>query len=696
MKPVISVLFTAHWRVCRIFTLKQVILSVVANKPVTTDNSPSDNEMKTKTLRLKVNVAIFLTGIVIAVIFGAILYPAELARKDSQFKRIRLLLDAVFQQKKEDLANEIFARQVKALEATLRDIMKVEGISGISIYDTDGKVLTSAGAAISVRSLTPIVSTEERKTFLSSFVKKKHQDQSLAVYSVAIEVFEKRIGYLNIYYDLDEMERETRLSVTIFVTLLLTILLVMSGLLNILLFRFVIRPVSVLSEAMNKARTGYLGDQVILSSQDEIGEMAAAFNKMSISLHEQQEALKKTEEKYRGIFENAVEGIFQSTWENRFLTANPAIAHILGYPSPDEIIETVTDIRNQLYVIPECYDELLRLAGKHEIISGFEIQLYRKNRSKVWVSLNARPVRDENGELLLIEGMAEDIGQRKEAETLKQAYLARIEKEVEERTLDLNQALGKITDSLEYAQKIQSSLLPNLDEVRNYLRDSFFIWMPRDIVGGDIYFAEQFEDGIIIALIDCTGHGVPGAFMSMIASSFIRRITTAFNCHDPAEILKQLNSVIKTSLQQERKNALSDDGLDATVCFASFKDQTLTFAGARLPIFCVHESNVRIIKGDKQSIGYKSSDVNFDFTNHTVLIEKGMFFYMSTDGFWDQLGGERRRSFGKKRFRYLLEEVSHLPSEEQREILVQRFDEYKGENDRQDDVTVAGFGFQRL
>jgi len=274
------------------------------------------------------------------------------------------------------------------------------------------------------------------------------------------------------------------------------------------------------------------------------------------------------------------------------------------------------------------------------------------------------------------------------------AYARDLEQKVRERTLDLNQALGKITDSLEYAQKIQSSLLPNPDEVRNYLRDCFFIWMPRDIVGGDIYFAEQFEDGIIIAVIDCTGHGVPGAFMSMIASSFIRRITTVLNCHDPAEILKQLNSVIKTSLQQERENALSDDGLDAAICFASLKDRTLTFAGAKLPLFCVHESNVRVIRGDRQSIGYKSSDVNFDFTNHTIIMKKGMSFYMSTDGFWDQLGGERRHSFDKKRFQNLLKEIAELPFEEQREILVQRFDEYKGENDRQDDVTVAGFGFQ--
>jgi len=181
--------------------------------------------------------------------------------------------------------------------------------------------------------------------------------------------------------------------------------------------------------------------------------------------------------------------------------------------------------------------------------------------------------------------------------------------------------------------------------------------------------------------------------MTMIASAFIRRITTIFKCHDPAEILKLLNSIVKTSLQQERKDALSDDGMDAAICFVRPKERSLIFSGAKLPLFYVHNREVSVIKGDKQSIGYKRSDPNFEFVNHTIRIEQGISFYMSTDGYWDQLGGERRRSFGKKRFRNLLKDVAHLPFEEQQPIFLQRFDEYKSENDRQDDVTVAGFGF---
>lgn len=266
---------------------------------------------------------------------------------------------------------------------------------------------------------------------------------------------------------------------------------------------------------------------------------------------------------------------------------------------------------------------------------------------------------------------------------------------------ELAAANTRVMESIRYAKMIQQSLLPNLEEVMAYLPDSFFIWAPRDIVGGDIFFTECFKDGIVIAVVDCTGHGVPGAFMTMIASSFIRTITRVEGCHNPAEILRRMNFIVKTSLQQDTKHATSDDGLDAAVCFVKPKERILTFAGAKLPLFYVQNNEVTVIRGDKQSIGYKRSDPNFEFTNHTIPIEKGMSFYMATDGFWDQLKQDETRrfgvrSFGKQRFSKLLGEVSKLPFCEQERRVLEAFYEYKGENERQDDMTVVGFSFKNL
>ena len=277
---------------------------------------------------------------------------------------------------------------------------------------------------------------------------------------------------------------------------------------------------------------------------------------------------------------------------------------------------------------------------------------------------------------------------------VKDLQAERLKREKAELECKMAEAVNKvITDSIQYAKIIQTSLLPNMVDVKTYLPNSFLLWLPRDIVGGDIIYAESFEEGFLLAVIDCTGHGVPGAFMTMVASTSLRRITRDEKCYEPAEILKRLNVMVKTSLQQDRESANSDDGLDAAICWIKREENTLHFAGAKLPLYYVNGEKLSIIKGDKQSLGYKSSNLAFEFSTHKVKIEAGMSFYLSTDGFVDQLGGDKGFSFGKKRFMALLQENQHLNFEKQSEKIMQAFKEYKGDNDRLDDVTVVGFGF---
>jgi len=256
-------------------------------------------------------------------------------------------------------------------------------------------------------------------------------------------------------------------------------------------------------------------------------------------------------------------------------------------------------------------------------------------------------------------------------------------------------------DSIRYAQLIQSSLLPNPENIKTFVPDSFFIWMPRDIVGGDFIFTDYSETGdneygcLIISIIDCTGHGVPGAFMTMIAAFGLKKIIRDEGWHDPARILKRLSFIVKTTLQQDTDYALSDDGLDAAFCLIKPHEKSLTFAGAKLPLVLIYNDKVTVIKGDRKSIGYKKSDLNFNFTNHTINIRPGMSFYMFSDGFVDQLGEKEDRRFGTRRFRELLSENAHLPFETQRDRLLQAFEMHRGGNEIQDDVTVVGFGFKQ-
>ena len=283
------------------------------------------------------------------------------------------------------------------------------------------------------------------------------------------------------------------------------------------------------------------------------------------------------------------------------------------------------------------------------------------------------------------------------SQTLEVKVAERTE-ELNQRNQQLNEALieveqsnRKIMDSIRYAKRIQSSLLPSPEQLDSILPDNLLIWMPRDVVGGDIYYAEQFASGTIVAVVDCTGHGVPGAFMTMLALSGIKKITTDEGCLDPAEILKRLNMNLKSLLHQDSDQALSDDGLDASICFVDNRKQTLTFAGARQSLICLNHDQLSRIKGDRHSVGYKMSDLNYEFTNHQVEIKKGMSFYLLTDGLIDQLGGENKFSFGSKRFTELLVESRDSPLAAQKERILQKFSEYKQDNEIQDDITVLGF-----
>ncbi len=279
-------------------------------------------------------------------------------------------------------------------------------------------------------------------------------------------------------------------------------------------------------------------------------------------------------------------------------------------------------------------------------------------------------------------------------------------------------AIESVMDSIRYARMIQSSMLPSPEDIHRFLPDSFFIWMPKDIVSGDFIFTDFFAGGLILAVIDCTGHGVPGAFMTMVAIFALKKIIRDTECHDPAQILNQLNVIVKTTLHQNTKYALSNDGLDAAVVTLRLpepmrkKPETdceisghhvknlapccLTFAGAKLPLIYVLDGVATVIRGDRQSVGYRQSrwsDIEFEFTNHTVELRKGMSFYMFSDGFGDQLGGNKRRPFGSRRLKEMLTEHARLPFEKQRENFLRVFNEYKGKNEMQDDVTFVGFGF---
>lgn len=265
-----------------------------------------------------------------------------------------------------------------------------------------------------------------------------------------------------------------------------------------------------------------------------------------------------------------------------------------------------------------------------------------------------------------------------------------LENKVEERTRELNEKNLKIQDSIEYAKMIQQTILPDDDEMRKLFKDYFVIWNPRDVVGGDFYWMRKFEDGFLIVVGDCTGHGVPGALMTMAVNSILNHIVEEM-CHDdPAFILNEMSPLLVQSLGRGRPENNIQDGLDAGAVFVSI-DGKMLYAASRIALISVRDGEVIEIKGDRHTIGPRLRKNQKKFENEKIDMEPGTSFYLATDGVIGQMGGEERLPFGKKRLLSLLKSIQRCPMEEQKKIIWSAFEEYKKEEILLDDVTIMGF-----
>ncbi|SMC51762.1 SpoIIE family protein phosphatase [Sporomusa malonica] len=281
---------------------------------------------------------------------------------------------------------------------------------------------------------------------------------------------------------------------------------------------------------------------------------------------------------------------------------------------------------------------------------------------------------------------------RRIADPLKRALLLtqEMEKQVNERTRELAEKNQRIIDSIDYAKRLQESILPTAEELRTILGDYFILWKPRDIVGGDFYWVRRIDDDrSLVALADCTGHGVPGAFMTMAVNSILNHIVDQ-NHTDPADILAELNRRMKATLHRNDQCRMVDDGLDIAICCIE-KNERLTFAGAKIPLYIKRGDQIHVIKGDKRSIGYRRSSNDLEFTNHSWEIEAQDRFYLTTDGYIDQNGGVKDYPLGRKKLIQAIIEQDAKPLPEQQEAFEAVLSNYMGNESQRDDITIVGF-----
>jgi serine phosphatase RsbU (regulator of sigma subunit) len=256
---------------------------------------------------------------------------------------------------------------------------------------------------------------------------------------------------------------------------------------------------------------------------------------------------------------------------------------------------------------------------------------------------------------------------------------------------ELEKANRYINDGIRYASRIQTALLPDQGTLSGLVDELAVGWQPLDIVGGDYYWAGAFGNKVVIAMMDCTGHGVPGAFMTAVVASSFSRILHHHGHDDPAEMLTQLNRLVKSALRQDRDSAISNDGLDAGICVIDRDRRTVLYAGANLPLLVAEDGTFRLLRGDRMSLGYLDSPEDYRFTAQELPYGKGSAFYLFTDGVTDQVGSEIRQLFGRKRLQKVLAEVADRPLNEQMDVLFQRLAAWRGDERRRDDMTFLAF-----
>jgi sigma-B regulation protein RsbU (phosphoserine phosphatase) len=273
-------------------------------------------------------------------------------------------------------------------------------------------------------------------------------------------------------------------------------------------------------------------------------------------------------------------------------------------------------------------------------------------------------------------------------EDLKEANL-NLERKVMERTRQIEQQRLNITDSIQYASRIQNALMLPSEEMEKMLPSHFVLNKPKDIVSGDYYWVSQKGRRLIIAVADCTGHGVPGAFMSIMGINYLNEIVNKSEEPKANEILDELRAQLIKSLGQTGQRDEARDGMEMALCVIDIDRRRLQFSGAFRPMYLISEGELKVVNGDRMPIGIYNEEL-LPFTSKELSFKENDLIYLFTDGYVDQIGGLDRKTFKSKKFKELLKEVCHKPMQEQRAILREEHEIWRSGQEQIDDILILG------
>lgn len=385
------------------------------------------------------------------------------------------------------------------------------------------------------------------------------------------------------------------------------------------------------------------------------------------------------EQRMRGqmqtLSDNSPDIILRIDLNRLIFYANPAIELYTGIQTDDFNKKQLSEVGlNELVV--STIDEIAEEVKKNKAKIQKEINFPLAQEKRV-MNLNAIPEFNDEGRMETILFILHDITE-----------LKKIEEEVKEKN-------AKITDSINYAFRLQNAILPSQRLIKQSFPDSFMFYLPRDIVSGDFPWLYEKDDDIYIAAIDCTGHGVPGAMLSLIGYFIMNQIVSQPGILNPGEILTQLHKGVQQTLRQDKEGASARDGMDVALCKINIKDMELQFSGAHRPLYHVRNGELSEYKGTRSAIGGipKEGKPEPNFENHIVKLEKEDCVYFFSDGLPDQFGGPEGRKYFPKRIREHVIENKDMPMNQMYNLFKKDYQEWLGDGTPIDDVLLIGIRF---
>lgn len=355
---------------------------------------------------------------------------------------------------------------------------------------------------------------------------------------------------------------------------------------------------------------------------------------------------------------------------------SPSVKRLLGYEPEQMMGEGWWNLTRHTEFERESVKALMNNFLKQDSLQEavpYERLLKTANGGERWILWNT-----SKGPSNSLVGIGHDITERKNAE-----------EKLLEKNKELTQFNKDVTDSLQYACRIQEAILPDVQKIKNAFKDAFVLYLPKDVVSGDYYFFFQKNNRIIIAAVDCTGHGVPGALMSVIANSILKEVIVKKGIEEPSEILYALDEELFSALNKQNTTVVANDGMDVSLGVFDFGSNTITYSGAFRPMLLVRNNEVIEFEGNRYPIGMYG-DVKKEFVSKQIQLQEDDIFYFFTDGYCDQFGGEQKKKFNRKRFKELLLSAQSMEMEEQESFLQYALLNWRQNEPQVDDVLVMG------